>query len=200
VTFADLADVYGGSTPKTTVSEYWGGDNAWAVPRDVTALSAPYLFETERHISARGLQAIGNRLHPPGSIFMTSRATIGAFALPQRPCAVNQGFIVAVPREPALRWFLFHEMRARVGDMLDLANGSTFLELSRGNFKTMPVVHPDASDLQHLDAMLAPLHALFAATVSESARLVSLRDTLLPSLMTGELRVRDAESLVGEAV
>jgi type I restriction enzyme S subunit len=131
---------------------------------------------------------------------MTSRATIGAFAVPQRPCAANQGFIVAVPREPLLRWFLFHEMRARVNDMLDLANGSTFLELSRGNFKTMPVARPGATDLQELDAVLGRLHESCATTVRESECLVALRDTLLPPLMSGALRVQAAESLVGEAV
>lgn len=200
VTFSDLADVFGGSTPKTDVNEYWEGDHAWAVPRDVTALTAPYLFDTQRHISDSGLKAIGNRLHPAGAIFMTSRATIGAFAVTQRPCAANQGFIVAVPREPLLRWFLFHEMRARVGDMLDLANGSTFLELSRSNFKAMRVVRPRTSDLQRLQVKVGPLHDWCAVAVRESAHLTALRDRLLPPLIFGELRVRDAQALVGEAV
>ena len=199
-TFADIADVHGGSTPKTGVPDYWCGEYAWAVPRDITALGAPYLFDTERHISDSGLASIGNRLHPPGSIFMTSRATIGAFAVVQRPCAANQGFIVVVPVEPVSRWFLFHEMRSRVGEMLDLANGSTFLELSRGNFKRIPVPLPGIEQLKALNATLSQVHASCAATVAESTSLARLRDVLLPALLSGVLRVRDAEALVGEAV
>jgi type I restriction enzyme S subunit len=199
-TFGELASVYGGSTPKTGVAEYWEGEYAWAVPRDITALSAPYLFDTERHITAAGLASIGNRLHPPGSIFMTSRATIGAFAVVQRPCAANQGFIVVRPKDVVYRWFLFQEMRSRVDEMLDLANGSTFLEISRGNFKNMSAVLPSLSDLQQLHDLLDPLHGWCAAVTGEADRLLSLRDAFLPLLLSGDLQVQEVEDLVGEAV
>jgi len=199
-TFGQIADVYGGSTPKTSVAEYWGGEITWAVPRDLTALYAPYLFDTERHITAAGLASIGNRLYPAGSIFMTSRATIGVFAVLQRPCAANQGFVVVVPRQEDHRWFLFHEMRSRVDDMLDLANGSTFLEISRGNFKSMTTVRPLPSELAKLDSVLSPLHEWCASVVQESARLTQMRNELLPRLVSGEIRVREAEHLVGETV
>ena len=199
-TFEEVADVYGGSTPKTSVVENWGGQYAWAVPRDVTALSAPYLFDTERHITEIGLRSIGDRLHPAGSIFMTSRATIGAFAIPQQPCAANQGFIVVVPRSNEYRWFLFHEMRSRLDDMLELANGSTFLELSRGNFKKMITVHPTRTDLERLDQQLDPLHRWSASLVREVATLAELRNTIAPRLLSGQLCVHDAEAVVGEAV
>lgn len=199
-TFGDLAQVHGGSTPKTVVAEYWNGDHAWAVPRDVTRLESPYLFNTERRITDAGLASIGNRLHPAGSIFMTSRATIGAFAVPQLPCAANQGFIVVVPTVPSSRWFLFHEMRSRVDEMLDLANGSTFLEISRGNFRKMRTIHPSQVDLKQLDALLAPLHAWCASVDVESSRLAAMRDVLLPRLLAGALQVREAQALVEEAV
>lgn len=84
--------------------------------------------------------------------------------------------------------------------MLDLANGSTFLEISRGNFKSMPVPRPEVPALEILDQLLSPLHAWCAATVTESARLAQLRDTLLPPLLSGKLRVGTAGVLVGEAV
>lgn len=198
--FEDLAGVSGGTTPKTEVAEYWGDGHRWAVPRDVTALAAPYLFDTERHITDAGLASIGNRLHPVGSIFMTSRATIGAFAVPQTPCATNQGFIVVVPKDPLYRWFLFHEMRSRVPDMLDLANGSTFLEVSRGNFKRMQTIRPAVADVERLDALLAPLHAWCASAVAEATRLTECREVLLPRLLSGQVRVRNAEKLIPEAM
>ncbi len=178
-TFGQIADVYGGSTPKTSVAEYWGGEITWAVPRDLTALYAPYLFDTERHITAAGLASIGNRLYP---------------------AAANQGFVVVVHRQEDHRWFLFHEMRSRVDDMLDLANGSTFLEISRGNFKSMTTVRPLPSELAKLDSVLSPLHEWCASVVQESARLTQMRNELLPRLVSGEIRVREAEHLVGETV
>jgi type I restriction enzyme S subunit len=127
---------------------------------------------------------------------MTSRATIGAFAVPQVPAAVNQGFIVVVPPRDELQWWLFHAMRSRVDEMLSLANGSTFLELSRKNFKSIQVSVASFDELRRFDAKVAPLHRRAAQAAQESATLKKLRDALLPKLMSGAVRVRDAEKVV----
>jgi type I restriction enzyme S subunit len=194
-TFGSFADVFGGATPKTTEPNYWDGEIAWATPTDITALTAPYLFGTARMITDAGLASTSAMLHPTGTIFMTSRATIGSFAVTQVPAATNQGFIAVRPRQPEHRWFLFEEMRARVPEMLDRANGSTFMELSRGNFKLMPLGIPDAKAIAELDCELKPLHAKAAQLDSESTRVARLRDTLLPELLSGRIRVPDTSSL-----
>jgi type I restriction enzyme S subunit len=110
--------------------------------------------------------------------------------------AVNQGFIVVVPPREELRWWLFHEMRSQVDEMLSLANGSTFPELSRKNFKAMPMRISSQEVLVRFDSKVAPLHQRAAEATQESAALSGLRDYLLPKLMSGEIRVRDAEKVV----
>lgn len=199
-TFGSVAEVFGGGTPRTSEPAYWDGPISWATPSDVTGLSVPYLFTTARKITEKGLAECASKLYPPGSIFMTSRATIGAFAVPQIPAAVNQGFIVVIPRRPEMRWWLFHEMRSRVDEMRSLANGSTFLELSRKNFKAMRVRLAEPDVIARFSAQVDPLHKRAAKCVEESHTLAELRDTLLPKLMSGELRVRDAEKAVEEAL
>lgn len=188
-TFGEFADVYGGATPKTVVAEYWDGSLAWTTPTDVTGLASPYLFSTSRKITEAGLASCTVLMHPPGSIFMTSRATIGAFAVNQIPASTNQGFIVVRPRRDADRWFLFEEMRSRVSEFLENANGSTFLEISRGRFKELPLVVPSESEISALDTELAPLHAKAAQLAEESRKLARLRDALLPELLSGRIRV-----------
>jgi type I restriction enzyme S subunit len=161
-TFGDFCDVHGGSTPRTDEPRNWGGPYWWATPTDLTALPAPYLFGTARTVTDHGLRSSSAALHPPGTILMTSRATIGAFAVNQEACATNQGFICARPRHDRDRWFLFEEMRMRVPEMLDRANGSTFLELSRRNFKEMILQVPSERDLDRLTGEVEPLHRLAA--------------------------------------
>jgi type I restriction enzyme S subunit len=90
-------------------------------------------------------------------------------------------------------------MRSRVDEMVSLANGSTFLELSRKNFKAMPVRLPVSERLAQFAARVDPLHRRAAKTVEESQALTRQRDTLLPGLMSGEIRVRDAEKAVEDA-
>jgi type I restriction enzyme, S subunit len=198
-TFGSAASIFGGGTPRTSEPEYWDGGIAWTTPSDVTALGSPYLYQTERTITEAGLANCASQLYPVGSIFMTSRATIGAFAVPQLPAAVNQGFIVVVAPKPEMRWWLFHEMRSRADDMIRLANGSTFLELSRTNFKQIPMRLAPAHVIAHFHERVDPLHAKAATSVKESSTLRELRDTLLPKLMSGEIRVRDAERIVEDA-
>ena len=188
-TFGDYADVYGGATPKTTVPENWGGNLAWTTPTDVTGLSAPYLFETSRNITDEGLRSCTAVMHPAGTIFMTSRATIGAFAINQIEAATNQGFIAVRPKRDTDRFFLLEEMRSRVDEFLDNANGSTFLEISRGRFKELPLPVPGSEALGQLDARIRPLHAKAAQLSKECARLAKIRDSLLPELLSGRIRV-----------
>lgn len=195
-TFAELADIGGGGTPSTSVDAYWGGQLHWATPTDVAALAAPYLAATTRTITEAGLAACSSPLYPTGSILMTSRATIGAFAVAQMPTAVNQGFIVVNAKDPGLHWWLFHDMRSRVAEFLTFANGATFLELPRGRFKSIEVRLPAQRVVDDFDLAVRPLHALAITLVEENRHLAEARDELLPLLLSGKVRVRDAAKVV----
>lgn len=195
-TYGEIAQVDGGGTPSTKVPAFWGGQIRWATPTDITSLRAPYLTGTARSITSDGLAACSSSLFAPGAILMTSRATIGAFAVNQIHTSVNQGFIVVRPNDPHATWWLFHEMESRVNEYISRANGATFLELPRGRFRALEVAPPRHDVLLEFDAKASAIHAKSAAAAAESRSLASLRDTLLPKLMSGELRVRDAEKQV----
>lgn len=199
-TFGDMAEVGGGGTPNTSVDDYWNGDISWATPTDVTALAGPYLFSTGRTISPAGLSSCASALYPKGSILMTSRATIGAFAIAQLPVAVNQGFIVVNARDSRYQHWLFHEMRARTSEFLSHANGVTFLELGRGKFKQFSVRVPRAEVAHQFSQEVGAIHAVAAQMIVESRKVAEVRDELLPLLMSGKIHVRDAEKVVEEAV
>lgn len=199
-TFGDVAAVSGGGTPSTRVPEYWDGLVWWATPTDVTRLQAPYLPRTARTITELGLRACASKLHPAGSILMTSRATIGAFALAQCPVAVNQGFIVVNAIDDRNQLWLYHDMRSRVREFLSHANGATFLELPRGRFKSMPVSLPEGDSVNAFNDAVLPLHHLGAQIMREAGALSKARDELLVLLMSGRARVRDAEKAVEEMI
>ena len=199
-TFADISRVSGGGTPSTKQPEYWNGDVLWATPTDVTALMAPYLEGTSRTITEEGLSACASELYPAGTILMTSRATIGSFALTQFPTAVNQGFIVVQPTDKNLRYWIFHEMRSRVAEFTAFANGATFLELSRGNFKNFRVRQAPYDVMVKFNETAGSLHKLGRAALVENQTLSSVRDTLLPQLMSGKIRIREAEAVVEDVL
>jgi type I restriction enzyme S subunit len=195
-TIADLADVVGGSTPSTKTSHYWdGGTHAWATPKDLAALASPVLLDTERHITDAGLATISSGLLEPGTVLLSSRAPIGYLAITELPVAINQGFIAMRPRPGVPNLFLLFWADASHDDIVSRANGSTFLEISKANFRTILVKIPPREALATFERAVRPLYERMVLCVRESATLATLRDTLLPKLLSGELRVPDAERL-----
>ena len=131
---------------------------------------------------------------------MTSRATIGAFGIAQQPIAVNQGFIVVNPSDNDLKWWIFHEMHDRVDEFLAHANGATFMELSRGNFKRLRIRLTDHDVMVKFGIQVSAIHASARQALLETHAMATTRDTLLPALMSGKLRVKDAEKQLEEVL
>lgn len=181
-TYASL-EVYGGGTPSTKNETYWGGDIQWLTPTDVTSLGSPILFDTARKLTEDGLNACSSKLHPAGSIMMTSRATIGAFAINQYPAATNQGFIVAVPQREEERWWIYHHMKKDVPEMINSANGTTFLEISRRTFKGLPYGSLSDENLDRFHAVVNPLYELVKSSEQENLQLAETRDALIKRLI-----------------
>ncbi|MBB1055725.1 restriction endonuclease subunit S [Dietzia sp. B44] len=192
-TFADVAAVGGGGTPSTKNPLYWDGVVGWATPTDVTGVDGPWLAHTTRRISEEGLNNCASPLYPEGSILMTSRATIGAVAVSRKPMAVNQGFIVLNAVESEMQWWLESQVRARTAEFETWANGATFLEISRGTFKKLPVLECSPEDLERFNRTAQAVRERQSSCQAENDRLACTRDELLPLLMNGRITVKDAE-------
>ena len=189
---ADAATILGGATPSTKVPKYWeGGPHFWATPKDLSTLDVSVLLATERRITDAGLQRIGSGLQPPGTLLMSSRAPIGYLAITEVPVAINQGFIAMQPREGIPSLFLLYWCEAFMDEIVNHANGSTFLEISKSNFREIPLLLPSTSVLGAYNKLVSPLHEKTVANEVASRRLAALRDALLPGLLAGTVRLRD---------
>jgi len=197
-TIGDLAEIVGGSTPRTTEAAYWdGGTHAWATPKDLSKLSVPVLLETERQITDEGLAQISSGLLPVGTVLLSSRAPIGYLAIAEVPVAINQGFIAMKPRHGVSNLYLLFWAHSAHEEIVSRANGSTFLEISKANFRPMPLVTPPPEVFAAFERLVKPLFARLVSNEHESRTLAAVRDALLPKLISGELRVPDAERIAG---
>jgi type I restriction enzyme, S subunit len=195
-----LADIVGGSTPSTNKPAFWdGGSYRWATPKDLSGLLSPVLLTTERRITDAGLQQISSGLLSRGTILLSSRAPIGYLAIAEIPVAINQGFIAMKPKKGISNLFLLLWAKFSHEEILSRANGSTFLEISKSNFRPISVVVPTTDVMDIFDNCVRPNYERMAQCERESRTLAALRDTLLPKLISGELRVKDAAKRV-EAV
>jgi type I restriction enzyme S subunit len=188
----ELANVVGGSTPSTKDQVFWNeGRHCWATPKDLSGLSTPVLLETERKITEAGLGQIGSGLLPAGTVLLSSRAPIGYLAVSEVAVAINQGFIAMLPAKDVSNLFLLYWAESAHEDIVSRANGSTFLEISKANFRPIPVVRPPTSVLDAFDRLVRPLFRRVVSNEYECRTLTALRDTLLPKLISGELRVKE---------
>lgn len=196
----DLADVVGGSTPSTTVPAFWdGGHHCWATPKDLSRLSTPVLLDTERRVTDIGLSQIGSGLLAPGTVLLSSRAPIGYLAIAEVPVAVNQGFIAMRPKPGVPSQFLLHWARSAMTEIVSRANGSTFLEISKANFRPIPVATPPPPLLRAFDAAVGRLYSHVVSNERQTLTLTNLRDAMLPMLTAGDLRLSDAERAIDRA-
>jgi type I restriction enzyme S subunit len=185
-----LANVTGGSTPNTKEPRYWDdGVHYWATPKDLSRLSSPVLLGTERKVSDEGLAQIGSGLLKPGAVLLSSRAPIGYRAINEVPVAVNQGFIVMTPNSGVSKYFLLYWAEWAHDEIVSRANGSTFLEISRTNFRPIPVVRPADAFFEKFDQYVGPLYKRIVSNEQETQLLVAQRDSLLPKLLSGEVLV-----------
>lgn len=199
-TIGDLADIVGGSTPSTAEPAYWeDGLHNWATPKDLSGLAVPVLLDTERRITDLGLSQISSGLLPAGTVLLSSRAPIGYLAIAEIPVAINQGFIAMKTKKGVSNIFLLLWASFAHDDILSRANGSTFLEISKTNFRSIPLITPASIVMEAFDQTLRPLYNRIVEAARESRTLLALRDSLLPKVISGELRVKDAEQVIEEA-
>ncbi len=192
----DEVVVVGGSTPSTKEPAFWDGDIPWATPKDLSNLSTPVLLETGRRITQAGLAKISSGLLPRGTVLLSSRAPIGYLAISEVLVAVNQGFIAMVCDARISNVFTWLWASENMDAILQNANGSTFQEISKRNFRPLPLIIGSLPLLQAFDAIAGPLYERIAENEKECRTLAETRDLLLPKLMSGEIRVRDAEQIV----
>ena len=186
----DVVTTKGGATPSTKNPKYWGGEHCWATPKDMSRLSHPVLLDTERRITETAVSSISSGMLPVGTVLMSSRAPVGYLGIAGVPTAINQGFIAMVcdgplPPSYVLNWTL---------TSLDLikahASGTTFPEISKKNFRPLPVVLPTGEVVAAYRQTSDPLLDLLVACVKENTQLTQVRDCLLSQLLSGAVRVR----------
>jgi type I restriction enzyme S subunit len=199
-TISDLADCLGGATPSTKNPDFWdGGDLTWTSPKDLSKLESIHLLKTDRKITELGLKKISSGLLPVGTVLLSSRAPVGYLALTTEPTAINQGYIALKPVSGVSNYFLLNWCDSNLEQIKNRASGTTFAEISKSAFRPIPAVSPSRELMTKFHEFVEPIYERMLCASKEVETLSNLRDTLLPKLISGELRIPDAEKFLEEA-
>ena len=183
----DAMDVMSGGTPKTDVSDYWHGEIPFFTPKD--AVDAPYVLDTEKHLTDRGLAACNSRLYPKDTIFITARGTVGNLNLAQAPMAMNQSCYALKGKDDLSQFFLFNALKEGVQQFKSRAGGAVFDAIVVNTFKLIPFLRPPQALVREYTELVDPMFCQIDRLLLQSAKLREARDLLLPRLMSGDLAV-----------
>lgn len=189
-TISDLGNVVGGGTPSKKVEEYYTSDGiAWITPKDLSNDKSKFVAHGETDITELGLAKSSATLMPKGAVLFSSRAPIGYIAIADGQVCTNQGFKSIVPFDNVGTAFIYYFLKENLSAIENVASGSTFKEVSGSTMKNFTAIIPDNDTLAEFQRFCSPIFEQQRALEYENRYLSSIRDTLLPKLMSGEIDV-----------
>ncbi|RUR34069.1 restriction endonuclease subunit S [Vreelandella andesensis] len=181
---SDFCDTVGGGTPDRSVEEYWNGEIPWASPTEITTRHSKYISKTKESITLKGLEKSSAKLHPPGTVLMTSRASIGYVAINTVPMATNQGFQSLRCKKNALADYIYQYITWIRPELERMSAGSTFSEISSSSVKRLRATLPPLSEQKKIAAILSSVDEVIEKTRAQIDKLKDLKAGMMQELLT----------------
>lgn len=187
-TIADFGDVVCGKTPSTKVKDYYGDKTPFITIPDMH--NNVFACYTERYLSEKGELSQKGKTLPQNSVCVSCIATPGLVVMVDEPSQTNQQINSIIPKDNMSSCYVYLTMYYLADTIKMLgSSGSTTANLNKEQFSKIAVLIPTTKDLQNFDKLIKPIFENIKNNQHENKKLTSLRDTLLPKLMNGEINV-----------
>jgi type I restriction enzyme S subunit len=186
----EVAEVICGGTPSTKVPLYFTSNGiAWLTPKDISGYEGKFIEKGKTDITDEGLKNSSARLLPKGTILFTSRAPIGYLVIALNDITTNQGFKSLIPKANMRTEYLYQSIRKLTPYIQSISSGSTFSEVSGNTLKQVRILIPELKILDRFENLMCPINSKIILNSKGVKTLSNLRDSLLPRLMSGKIRV-----------
>lgn len=186
-----LMNIVLGGTPKSDIDEYYGGDIIWAKAKDISQETEAFISSTEKTITEKGLEESSAELIPEGTTVITARGTVGETALTPYEMTTNQTCYGLVPEDSQEKYFLYFLVKTHIERLRSRTHGTVFDTINMNTLREQEIVLPPGEERLQFDDVVDPIMELIINNQREIETLEKLRDTLLPKLLSGELRITD---------
>jgi len=173
VKLGEVTTVVSGSTPKTSVNEYWNGEHNWVTPAELND-SVIMVYETERKITNKAIEDYNLTPLPLGTVLLTSRAPIGKVAIAGVEMYCNQGFKNIICSDKIHNKYLFWFLKGRTDFLNSLGRGATFKEISKSIVEQIQVPLPPIETQKQIAKTLDTVAELLAMRKQQLAELDNL--------------------------
>jgi len=154
---SDIVEIIGGGTPKTGISEYWGGRIPWLSVVDFGKCSR-WVYKTEKTITQKGLEESSTKILRKGQLIISARGTVGEIAQLGCDMAFNQScYGVNGKKSVVINDFLFYLLKTSVSDLKQNTHGAVFDTITRQTFDCINVAIPSIQEQQSIAKILSDL-------------------------------------------
>ena len=185
-----MINVMSGGTPKTNEDKYWNGKIPFFTPKDND--SSIYCHSTEKYITELGLSKCNSLLYPKDTIFVTARGTVGKICLSGIDMAMNQSCYAIVANDSSQQLFWYYTISNLIRVIKNKANGAVFDAITVKDFDEVIVI-PDNPTINSFVQRVSAMFESINNNLLENISLAKQRDTLLPKLMSGELKINEID-------
>ena len=189
--FTETVNVIGGGTPKTSVSEYWDGSIPWFSVVDAPVTTDVFAIDTQKHITEAGIANSSTKLLPAGTTIISARGTVGKLAMAGCEMAMNQS-CYGLRGKAGDDYFTYFSTFRLVETLKQRTHGSVFDTITRDTLAGVIVTYPEQRIIKAFESLLAPVMRRIRTNLQQAQTLATLRDTLLPRLISGQLRLPEA--------
>lgn len=180
-----LFKVVSGATPETGNQEFWDGEIVWITPEDVSQVEGTgVIFNSRRKITEFGYKNCGTTIAPSNSIVLTKRAPIGQLAILGVEACSNQGCFLLISKSDVDSKFYYYFLFSQKEKLQILGRGSTFMELSTDDIKSLYIPHLNSTLQRRIAAYLDQETARIDALIAAKERLLTLLAEKRQALIT----------------
>ncbi len=193
---SEFIELIGGGTPATSNPAYWAGDIPWFSVVDAPKPSDVFVIKTQKHITQLGLNNSSTRLLTEGTIIISARGTVGKLAIVAQPMAMNQSCYAIQSANGWNQFFVYFLIKNAVQELQSNTHGSVFDTITRNTFSSINAIYPPQKLGSVFNALVTPWLNKIKYNLLESETIAAVHDLLLPKLLSGELRVKDAHNII----
>ena len=185
-----------GSSPRP-IQNFMGDDIPWIKIADATASDGMFVFKTKEKIRKDGAAKSMRVNH--GDLIMSNSASCGIPVFVELEGCIHDGWLYFKNFSEVSKNLLFYWLRHISAHLVHIADGSVQKNLNIGLVSSQPIICPSPKVLAGFDNLSQPLLDRIRENCLQAQTLATLRDTLLPRLISGALRLPEAELQIQEA-
>ncbi|MEK7266022.1 MAG: restriction endonuclease subunit S [Pseudomonadota bacterium] len=186
-----------GGTPSRSRADFWSGDIPWINSGKANEFR---ILTPSEQITKLGLDSSATKLLPRRTtVIAITGATLGQVSLTEIETCANQSIVGVIDSGRLSSAFLYYWIKENIDVLVSKQTGGAQQHINKGNVEELPVIIASSDIFVAFGKLANPLLDHIASACFESLSLAAMRDLLLPKLMSGEIRLKDAEKIAEAA-